>query len=161
MPPLPLFLSERPITRLNAAEMFLVAVLRLSVAPADLGADWRDGFRAAGIHNTGIPSFEALFSIIGVAARRCLDVRHIHCPILGLDEERLIQLVGFLQQAQPKQAFDILSDWLFPAAARMAIDPAKGLANALASVGLTIPMRKTAGPSPYGAYTQPGLTLFH
>lgn len=161
MPTLPLFCSERPLTHLSAAEMFLVAALRLSAAPADLGSDWRDGFRAADIHNTGTPCFEALLSIVRVAARRCLDVRHIHCPILGLDEERFIQLVGFLQQAQSKQAFDILSDWLFPAAARMAIEPATGLANALTSAGLSIPMRKTGATPFFGAHTQPGLTLLH
>lgn len=161
MPPLPLFHSETQISGLRTTEMFLITALRLSARGTATQDDWRDGFRAAGIHNCAVPCFEALFSIVGIAARRCLDIRQVHCPILGLDEVRLIQLMNHLQRDQTNQAFAILSDWLFPTAARMAMEPAKGLADALASAGLYIPMRQASGPHAYEAGTHPGLALLH
>lgn len=160
MPPLPLFHSETLVSELRTTEMFLITALRLSARGA-AQADWRDGFRAAGIHNSAVPCFEALFSIVGIAARRCLDIRQVDCPILGLDEVRLIQLMNHLQQDQTNQAFAILSDWLFPTAARMAMEPAKGLADALASAGLYIPMRQAGNPHAYEQGTHPGLALLH
>ena len=63
------------------------------------------------------------------------------CSRLGADEGALLRLVSLLQYDRVCLATMILADWLQPTAARMAMLPARGLAEALAHGGLAIPLR--------------------
>jgi hypothetical protein len=142
---LPVYRSDVPIAELRVAEAFVVTALRLWAAPhrapTRSHADWRDGFVAAGIEETGAAAFDTLFRIVVASARRPLDVRCQRCAHLGADEAGLLQLVMLLQRARRIEAATILADWLPPAAARMAMTPAFGFATALAEIGLVIPLR--------------------
>lgn len=126
------------------AELLLVATLRLFAAAhgdPEGGHDWRTGLLVSGAGCCAVPAFDALFGIVATAPRRDLDVRCRHCPALGHDEGRLLQLVSLLQHGRMFDARDVLSDCLPPAAARFAILPAKGLAAALARARLLVPLR--------------------
>ena len=141
----PLYRRDMPVAELRAAEAFIVAVLRLWAAPhrapAERHPDWRAGFRAAGIAQDGAAAFEGLFRIVASAGRRKLDFRCQRCAGLGSDEALLLQLLMLLQRARWEEAAVILADWLPPAASRMAMVPAIGLAGVLAAAGLVVPLR--------------------
>ncbi|HKM70524.1 MAG TPA: hypothetical protein VJX94_10795 [Stellaceae bacterium] len=92
--------------------------------PASISPGWRDGFHAAGIDDCGVPAFDGLFSIGAAAALHPLDVRCPRCRFLGKDERLFLQLVSFLQYRQIGEAGQILTGWLPPAAAQMAMLPA-------------------------------------
>jgi hypothetical protein len=140
------------VEELSAAELLLVATLRLYALqcrdPAGDHPDWRDGLRAAVIAECGVPAFNALFNIISVAALRPLDVRCPHCCFLGEDEANFLRLEGLMQRAQTEAAAAILASWLPNSAARMAMLPAQGLANAMLRGGLIIPMWNTKPEAP-------------
>jgi hypothetical protein len=133
------------VEELETAELLLVAALRSFAVqcgnPAGPHRDWRDGFRAAAIDACAIPAFNALFEIISVAALRPLDVRCPHCRFLGDDERRFLRLETLLQQLRTHAAERILAEWLPMMAARMAMLPAQGLANAMTRTGLLLPVR--------------------
>jgi len=111
--------------------------------PASISPGWRDGFHAAGIDDCGVPAFDGLFSIGAAAALHPLDVRCPRCRFLGKDERLFLQLVSFLQYRQIGEAGQILTGWLPPAAAQMAMLPALGLARALVRSRMIVPRRQT------------------
>jgi hypothetical protein len=88
--------------------------------------------------NVVFPLSTALFNIIAVAALRPRDVRYPHCRFLGKDEARFLQLEGLLQRALTDAAA-FLAGWLLTTAARMAMLPAQGLADALTRGRLIVP----------------------
>jgi hypothetical protein len=142
------YAEDAPLDRLCTAELLLVTSLRLFAAAhcePDAGHDWRGGLAAAA------PAFEALFGIVAITAWRPLDVRCRHCQHLGQDEARLLQIVGLLQHGRMFAARDVLAVWLPPAAARLAILPAKALAAALACDKLFVPSVGTAQPTHRGS----------
>jgi hypothetical protein len=140
------YAADALVEELGAAALLLVAALRLYAAqsrdPAGDHPDWRDGFRVAAIAECAIPALNALFKIISVAALRPLDVRCPHCRFLGEDEANFLRLEGLLQRAQTDAAAAILAGWLPNSAARMAMLPAQGLANAMVRGGFIVPMWK-------------------
>ncbi len=140
--PPPAYPTDTPLATLNTAELLLVASLRLFAlahCDPDGGPDWRGGLAASGAGRCAVPAFDALFGIVAAAAKRPLDVRCRHCPHLSRDEGRLLQTIGLLQHGRMFAARDVLSDWLPPAAVRLAILPAKGLASALMRARLFVP----------------------
>ena len=151
--PVSVYAANEPLQRLGTAELFVVSSLRLWVLPhrdpTGIHPDWRRGFVAAGIEETGAPDFDRLFTTIATAARRSLDVRCLRCARLGADEGLLLQLLSLLQRDRVAAASPIIADWLLLAAARMALPPARGYAAALQEGGLTIPLRhrEAAGAS--------------
>jgi hypothetical protein len=164
--PLPsVYRCPLPLTQLATAELFVVCVLRLWVAPIRgpkaLHPDWRDGFFAAGIERTAVPAFDALFRIFKAAARRPLDIRTPSGRYLGADEAWILQAIGSLQSGREVEAAMIFAGWLPPAAVRMALVPARGLSAALAGAGLTMPLqsREAATVWNVSAYPDRGLSL--
>ncbi|MEJ0025037.1 MAG: hypothetical protein WDN01_03320 [Rhizomicrobium sp.] len=138
------YLDNEPLARLHTSELLLVTTLRLFAAAhchPDSGIDWRGGLAASGAGCCAVPAFDALFGIVAATARRSLDVRCRHCPSLSHDEGRLLQLVSLLQHGRAWEARDVLAGWLAPAAVRLAVFPAKGLAAALARADLVVPLR--------------------
>jgi len=158
------YAEDAPMTALVAAELLLVISTRLFVlrrAAAGLGADWRDGLRAAGVGRPGLCAFEALFTIVGHGQVRPLDIR---CPCrrrLGADEGRLLQLVSLFQHGEPEAASAILGDWLAPIAERLAQTQAKALAGALNRAGLVIPWRPAQAAGGWSRGVQGGLAHVH
>ena len=162
------YAADALVEELRTAELLLVATLRLYALqcrdPAGDHPDWRDGFRAAAIAECAVPAFNALFNIISVAALRPLDVRCPHRRFLGEDEANFLLLEGRLQRAQTDAAAAILAGWLPNSAARMAMLPAQGLADAMMQGGLIVPMWKTKPEVPQreqraSAYADRGLAL--
>jgi hypothetical protein len=145
--------------------LLLTATLRLFAlpwrAPGESHPDWRGGFLAAGVPDWGVSAFDGLFGIVVAAPRRPLDVRCLHCRVLGRDEGRLLQIVSLFQHRRPGAAAAVLGDWLPPAAQRLAAVPAEGLARALGEAGLLLPWRHLAavGPMDHQARANPGLSL--
>jgi hypothetical protein len=138
------------VAALRTAELLVITTLRLWVAPLrDPGRDhpdWRGGLEAAGLAAGAAAAFDTLMRILAGCARQRLDVRCPRCPELGADEARCQQLTRALQADRWQVAGAILDLWLPPAAARMAMVPAAGLARALADSGLFIPPPPLAGP---------------
>jgi len=136
---------DTPLKELNTAELILVSTVRLFVAvnsePSTCTHDWRGGLRAAGMGPEADASFLGLLRFLAMAPRRPLDLRCPHCATLGHDEELLLRLVSLLQHGQSPAALGVLRDWLPTAAARMALLPAEGLAQALRQRGLIVPWR--------------------
>jgi hypothetical protein len=165
--PTPVYAVNEPLADLRTAELFVVSSLRLWVLPhrdpTGIHPDWRGGFVAADIDDFGAPAFDQLFQIVAAAARRSLDVRCQRCARLGGDEGFLLQLLSLLQRERTEAAAAILGDWLPPAAARLALLPAKGFAAALMEGGLSIPVRHAeAASADYlgaAAYADRGLAL--
>src|SRR5262245_18547419 len=84
-------------------------IAALCRSPACPHPDWRAGFHAAGIDESGVPALKALFEIISVAALRPFDIRCPNCRFLGVDEVLFLQLEGLLQRAQTEAAAQILA----------------------------------------------------
>jgi hypothetical protein len=142
--PLPSHPDGTPLAGLGTAELLLTATLRLYAAShlGDMhGPDWSGGLARSGAGCCAVPAFDALFGIVAVAARHPIDVRCRHCTSLSRDEGRFLQLVGLLQHGRTFDARDVLCGWLPPAAMRLAILPAKGLATSLARARLLVPLR--------------------
>jgi len=133
------------LTDLRTAELLLVSTVRLFVAvgsePTVPVRDWRGGLKAAGVGREAGASFLSLFTFLAVTPRRPLDMRCLHCTTLGHDEALLLRMISLLQHNQCSEALEVLRDWLPPAAARMALLPAEGLAQALRTRGLIVPWR--------------------
>jgi len=142
--PLPSYPEGTTLAGLGTAELLLTATLRLYAASCfgemD-GSDWRGGLARSGAGCCAVPAFGALFEIVAAAARRPLALHCRHCTALGHDEGRFLQIVGLLQHGRMFDARDLLCDWLPPAAMRLAILPAKGLAASLARARLLVPLR--------------------
>ena len=144
--PYPLYSEQTRLDQLQAPEAFIVVAMRLWAAHLRGGpggySDWREGFRIAGLEDHGIPAFEAFTRILRIAATRALDVRLLGCAGLGQDEAWFLQHLGALQFDQRVEAQAILEDWMPPSAARLALEPAQGLADALTQAGLILPLRE-------------------
>jgi hypothetical protein len=141
---LPVYRGNAPIAELRVAEAFIVTALRLAAPhrePERIHDHWWTGFVIAGIEEAGAIAFDSLFRRVVAAARRPLDVRCRRCPHLGADEAWLLQLVMLLQRGRQAEAEMVLSDWLPPAEARVAMMPALVFASALAGAGLLVPLR--------------------
>lgn len=146
--PEPAYPTNAPIEALRTPELFVLAALRHWVAPhrdpqGDYG-DWSGAFRAAGIEESGAPSFDAFCHILGTAARTPLEVRCVKCARLGEDEGWLLQLVSLMQRDRVIEAAAILEHWLPRAAARIAFAHIGSFAAAMAGARLIVPHRPPA-----------------
>lgn len=164
-----IYAAERPLDELRTPELLVVAVLRLWAAPLRepdrRHPHWHNGLLAADVGEDGLMAFDRLMRVVLGAARQPLDVRCARCPRLGEDEARLLGTVGLLQQGRHAEAGVILDQWLPPAAVRLALPPAVGLAMALADAGLTLTGHPPATLSPAPGVVVPqadrGMRLTH
>lgn len=154
MPPLA-YAQDMPLDELRTAELLLVATLRLFAEDAWREwprSDWQEGLVTAGVTPDGVEGLAELFLIIAVAPRRKLAIPCRHCRFLGPDEGRFLQLVGLLQRRHFDEAAAILSQWVVPGAARLALSPTGRLADGLARRGLIVPPRRWPAPSAGGGF---------
>ena len=86
-------------------------------------------------------SLHAVLRNTTLAASRPVDVRCPTCPGLSPDEARLLDAVAWLQRDIAEPAQTALGDWLPPAALRLSMSPARGLACALLAAEQTLPLR--------------------
>lgn len=166
-PPQPVYRPDTQLAELKTAENLLVLTLRLFALaccePDGRYPDWRDGLRVGNLPGCTPAAFESLLRVVVAAARRPLDVRRLECPRLGYDEARLLQIVSLLQHRRRAAAEAVLESWVPPAACRLAISPAMGLAAALRLADLVVPLRPCAPmavPS-HQLHANPGLGLVH
>lgn len=165
--PLPVYGPDILLADLGTAETLLAVTLRLFVLPwqePDLNhPDWREGLQAGDLPSWTSLAFEALLRVVVTATRRPLDVRCLHCPKLGYDEGRLLQIISLFQHQRCKEAAAVLESWLPPAACRLAVSPACGLAKGLQRADLVIPLRRnvTVRIPPHQLRIHPGLMLVH
>jgi hypothetical protein len=141
---------------LRPAEQSVVAGLRTWVAAFRrqedaLGAaraHFEQQFEAAGTlwgdrrsgDDAGL-SLHAVLRNTTLAASRSVDVRCPACPGLSPDEARLLHAVAWLQRDVAEPAAAALGDWLPPAALRLTLGPARGLAHALLAAEQPLPLR--------------------
>lgn len=164
--PKPVYAADTPLATLVTTELLLVGTLRLYAIPSPArhkdDVVWTRGLIAAGIAATAVPAFHGLFAIAASAGSRPLEVGHPRCRRLAQDEARLLQLTSLLQQRRAEMAMAILAEWLPPAAARLALAPARQLAAALTMGGLTVPLRHEEAADivrAVGTYADRGLVL--
>ncbi|GAB4360589.1 MAG: hypothetical protein Kow00114_14410 [Kiloniellaceae bacterium] len=86
-------------------------------------------------------SLHAVLRNTTLAATRPVDVRCPTCPGLSPDEARLLDAVAWLQRDIGEPAQSALADWLPPAALRLTLGPARGLAHALLAAEEILPLR--------------------
>jgi hypothetical protein len=156
---------DAPIGGLTPGELFPLLALRLWAGPhRDPGgshADWREGFRLADLDAEAVADFDGFMRIVLTAAIRPLDVRCARCPRLGADEAAFLVALGSLQRQRPLAASRLLGDWMPPAAARIALRQAGGLARAMADAGLWIPSARMVGLRHETVSVDPGLARIH
>ena len=105
--------------------------------------DGQDG-RLWGDRRSGADAGLSLHAILRnttLAASRPVDVRCPACPALSPDEARLIDAIAWLQRDIAEPAGTALGDWLPPAALRLSMSPARGLAHALLAAERVLPLR--------------------
>lgn len=140
------------MANLRAAEALLVVALRLWTAhrlePEAGHPDWRDGFLAADLCGVGIACFQSFLGILETAAQRPITLGRPRDGILADDEARLLCVIRCLQCERGHDATALLADWLPPAAARVALDYACGLATALCEARLALPARGDGPQTP-------------
>ena len=78
------------------------------------------GFLSAGIPKASF-AFDELMLLTATTAIQSLDVRYLHCEGLGTGELNFISSIAFAQNRKLEWAFQRLSTWLPPAAARRAL----------------------------------------
>jgi len=86
-------------------------------------------------------SLHAILRNTTLAAGRPVDVRCPTCPGLSPDEARLLEALAWLQRDIAEPAAAALGDWLPPAALRLSMNPARGLAHSLLAAELILPLR--------------------
>ena len=96
-------------------------------------------FAAAGAA-PALPHLHHLLRILATAAERSIDVRCPNCAHVSPDEAAMVQLIGAFQRGAPGEAAMLLSDWLPPAAVRLAIEQARAMALAFADAELDMAM---------------------
>ncbi len=106
-------------------------------APSTAGRIWGDP-RPGG--DAGL-SLHAVLRNTTLAATRQVDVRFPTCPGLSPDEARLLAAVAWLQCDLTGPAAAALGVWLPPAALRLSMTPARGLAQALLVMERRLPLR--------------------
>ncbi len=143
--PPPAYAEETGLAGLTTAELLPIVTLRLFAMPwrepDQVQPDWRAGLTVAGLQDKGVSAFDRLFQIVVAAPLRLLDVRCPRCAYMGADEGRLLQLMSFLQRGRAGGGESILKEWLPATVARLALPAAQVLADALAEVGLRVPLR--------------------
>lgn len=129
------------ILTLRTPERLLVTALRLFWAAPGDSPDWKGGLMAACGTEHGVEAFGAVCALMAAAAYRPLDIHGPGCFCVGCDEIRFLRVLGLLQREHVVEAAETLSEWLPPAAARLAFAPAQYLARALAEKRLHVPLR--------------------
>jgi len=94
-------------------------------------------FAAAGATGA-LPHLHGLLRTLATAADRSIDIRCPNCAHVSADEAALVRLIGAFQRGAMGEAAMLLSDWLPPAAVRLAIDQACAMAMALSEAELDL-----------------------
>jgi hypothetical protein len=151
--PLP---SAGTATELRPVEQGLITALRVWVAAFKRQGDplaaarehFEQQFNAAdtlwGDRRGGVDAGLSLHAVLRnttLAATRPVDVRCPTCPGLSPDEARLLDAVAWLQRDVAEPAAAALGDWLPPAAIRLSLSPARGLARTLLAMEQILPLR--------------------
>lgn len=135
-------LRGRRIADLGTAGAVLVQLVRLWLAASCNGnesaAGWREGCRAAGMGPAKQASFEALMRVMVAAVPSNLRVATPRCPYVAADEALLVRVVALIQRRRHAEAENALAQRMPPAAARLALPDAVGVAVALGKRGLRL-----------------------
>ena len=86
-----------------------------------------------------------VFRLAG-ASRRAISHHHPCCPMLTLDERRLIRLIACAQAGQEEEASRTAAALIATDAVSGVLEGARRLADALARAGHRLPERAEAGP---------------
>lgn len=92
-------------------------------------------FAAAGA-GPALPHLHGFLRTLATAASRSIDIRCPNCAHVSPDEAALVRLIDAFQRDAIGEAAMLLSDWLPPAAMRLAVDQARALAVAFADADL-------------------------
>ena len=142
---LPVYSTKTYLQELCTPEIFVVMIIRLRAAaerdPLGAHVDWRQGMAAAGVSLEGADGFDNFMQLLTVIVRWPLDVRSMHCRCLGEGEAWLLQVIGLLQHDSYTAAEEIMSRWLPPRVARIAVQHMHSFAHALTSTHLVVPLR--------------------
>jgi hypothetical protein len=137
--------QDMALASLGTTEAFLVSSLRLwnsgEHEPAYELPRWRTGFAHARVSLAGALAFERFCRMIALAAEHTPSVRALGCERLSADEIVLLLTLGYAQHAQLAAAGSVLRHLCPAAAVRLALQPARELADALAARRLWLPLR--------------------
>lgn len=130
---------------LAAGEMLLLQAIRLWVGCVKMrlcGFERiEQHFQAHAIADAA-PSLHAILHHTAVAAERPVDVRCPPCRLLSPDEALMLHAVACGQRARTAEAYDALSAWLPPTAARLTLDAVAGISRALRRAEIELPLRR-------------------
>ena len=147
--------AER-VAELSAGEILILRGLRTWVAYNHHRADPFEPvarlFTTQGIEGAAEALNSTLY-LLAIAGRYRAEVACPRCPAIADDEARVLHALGALQRQEAAPAQKLLSDWLVPGAARLALRPFRALALSLTQARVTLPLRlwpcaDTSGPVP-------------
>lgn len=127
---------------------------------------WHAGLRAAGMEAAARQLFDPLLGVIFASSRRPIEVHRSSCYGISRDEGQFLTCIALYQHQQMERADSVLSEWLPPAAARVAASLGMRFAAAMEVGRLLLPLRR-ADAIELGEYTTMGagfgrgLSLLH
>lgn len=136
-----------------AVEQFLLWGIRTWVRGFD-GKPWklaemREGFAAINAGEAG-DHLEHAMTLFAGGAEGAVYINCPTCPTVTADEHNLLLAAAFCQRGWTDAAARLLSDWLPPAALRLAQPPLTQAAFALDESGYRLPLRERAVRAPAG-----------
>jgi len=150
---------------LGTASIVVVQLMRLWLQAPDgssrRGLGWRDGCRAAHLGDAGEGALAALMAAFAAGLADDLRVAAPTCPWIAPDEALMLHALALVQARRHAEADRALALRLPPAALRLALPAAVGLAVALEAGSLRVALRATGRSAPVarGALSDRGLAL--
>ena len=144
------------IADLSAGEILILRGLRTWVAYNHHRADPFEPvsrlFAPHGVEGAAQALNSTLY-LLAIAGRYRVEVSCPRCPGIAEDEMRVLHALSTAQRQQIEPAQRLLSDWLVPGAARLALRPFRALALSLTQARIALPLRlwpcaDTGGPVP-------------
>lgn len=130
---------------LAAGETLLLHAIRLWVACVKSRlcgfARIEQHFQAHAIAEAA-PGLHAILHHTAIAAERPVDVRCLPCRLLSPDEARMLHAIACGQRARTAEAYDALTAWLPPTAARLTLEAVAGISRALRRADVELPLRR-------------------
>lgn len=129
---------------LGAGEILVLRGLRTWVAYSHHQADPFGPvarlFQAQGIDGAA-EALNSMLDLLAIAGRHRVEVACPRCPGIADDEMRVLHALSSLQRQQIVPAQELLSAWLVPGGARLALRPFRALALSLTQARVTLPLR--------------------
>ena len=91
---------------------------------------------------------EGYMEALNRGALRSIEIGCLRCPLIGRDEQMLLDALGLAQERRTFEALLLLGEVFCPEGARAALHNAEGIGRALAGVGRFLPAPHGGGGDP-------------